>query len=562
MNDTITFYYYTAWDGFAWQGCDEATAKSLQGYLEATRTLPRSSADVPPFGGAVPCKISGRIGVAVYRYHTRRKGDLSGRDSLYIALAFIPLDVGCVDFSALLGVPQLAMPQPGELHPEAASVNGLGLRLEGVGEEPGGWLDSDSAAERFSVLRGRDGLRRLSVLFFSKYTQLGFLNAVFQSENGIEGLVSTQTYRVYPEVANVVGAAVALREARRDGGGVLERGHVAVRKMNEALDRLGGWCDRQRGYAGLREYHEEKKLELNDDSEKIRLVSNYAEDLDRMLRMLPDEDRVRRKGMDADGEDRTRRCVEFSRKIAELPVLDHESYKAALRRSIDGMCRSSKLMGASECGRLAARAESELRTCRLEVDVKEREIKGLKACVEKLTRQLEKCGNRSREFEMKQGLRSELILDSARGNGKSASFGVLTWILAIIVSLLLSYAAIVVIKNMVAKNGNVNRNGGYPVKSAWARGIAGMANSSNAVPRRVKNVKASTVSNAVPTQAKGVKGSIVAPPISNAVDRVRLDKSGNDVRPDGNSDLKKRNPDGSVDVRPEKLAKTEKEIVE
>ena len=87
MSDTITLYYYTAWDGFAWQGCDEATAKSLQGYMEATKTLPKSSADEPPFGGAVPCKIAGKIGVSVYRYMTREKGDLSGRDCLYIALA-------------------------------------------------------------------------------------------------------------------------------------------------------------------------------------------------------------------------------------------------------------------------------------------------------------------------------------------------------------------------------------------------------------------------------------------------------------------------------------------
>ena len=65
MNDTITIYYYTAWDGFAWQGCDDVTAKSLQGYMEATKTLPKSSVDEPPFGGAVPCKIAGCVGVAV-----------------------------------------------------------------------------------------------------------------------------------------------------------------------------------------------------------------------------------------------------------------------------------------------------------------------------------------------------------------------------------------------------------------------------------------------------------------------------------------------------------------
>ena len=557
MSDKITIYYYTAWDGFAWQGCDEATARSLQGYMEATKTLPKSSSDEPPFGGAVPCKIKGEIGVAVYRYLTRMKGDLSGRDSLYIALAFVPLNVGPVDFVKLLDLPQLSVPNPGELRPEEMSVSELGLQLTKQEEEPEGWLDSDSAAEKYCVLGGLDGLRKLSALFFSKYTQLGFLNAVFQSENGIDGVVSTQTYRVYPEVVNVVIASKALREARRNNGGILDKGNAVVQKMNEALDELEEWYERQRGYAGLRDYHAEKKQELNDDSEKIKRISAYAAELEELLGKLPDEDSVRRNGLDVDGENLALQCEKNAKKIDGLPVLDHESYKAALKCAMECIHRSSRLMGASEYSRRAVKLESELKTCRQEAEVKgsndknkieklKNEIEELKKHEEELTRQLDVLGNRLREGEMKHGLSGKCSLNSVRPHKKCVSFGMLKWVLMIVVALFLSCTTIVFVKKLAFNNGDGNRKGGHHVRSGWSRCIEGTPISSNAVP----------------AQAKDVKEPIVEQPASNVADRVRIDKSGEGVRHEASLGLKGRGSNVRRDDKDKKQAKIEEEGME
>lgn len=267
MNDKITIYYYTAWDGYAWQGCDKATAVALTTYIEATRTLPTSSAVHPPFGGAVSCLIAGVAGVAVYRYHVRLRGDLSGRDSLYIALAFVPLDIGCVDFAKLLELPQLAAPKSGELRPETLSASDLELRLRGAGEEPQEWLDRDVADTKYRVLRGREGLHALARLFFSKYAQLGFLNAVFRCRSGLDDLVSNQTYAVYPEVSKVVAASEALGKAGQSAGGASD----AAAGMRTALGELGRLASRYSAYPGLKAYHDAKSQELDGN-----LVSEAA----------------------------------------------------------------------------------------------------------------------------------------------------------------------------------------------------------------------------------------------------------------------------------------------
>ena len=529
MNDKITLYYYTAWDVFAWQGCDEATAKSLQGYMEATKTLPRSSADEPPFGGAVPCKIAGRTGVAVYRYLVRRKGDLSGRDSLYIALAFIPLDVGCVDFVALLGLPQLSGPQPGALRPEEISVSELNLRLADAVEGPGHWLDRDSAAETYRVLRGRDGLRKLSALFFSKYTQLGFLNAVFQSRSGIDDLVSTQTYRVYREVADVVVASKVLQEARKAAGGILDRNHEAVWGMNEALKQLEGWCERQRGYAGLRDYHAEKRQELVDDD--VKKISGFADELRRELDKLTERS----------DEHQVVRCAELAEKITRMPVLDHESYKEALTVSMEVMRRSAKLMGAHEGNSRAHKAEIAQR--QVETDFKEykskaetnssndrKRISDLEKQVASLNQKLVKAEGKPLEGEKGRGLRSERILDPARTDKRSRlPFGGLDLILAIAVVVIFSCVAIMLVKKVFFKNGDGEEV--HRAKTSWLFGGAEMA----------------VASNAVQVQVKDGDAPIMERRTSDDVDRVRLDKFKRMDRPDGGRDpesMKAATPDG------------------
>ena len=250
MNDAITIYYYTAWDGYSWQGCDEDTSKALQKYMDVTGTLPKSPTDPMPYGGAVPCKISGRVGVAVYRYHIRVEGDASHRDSLYIALAFIPLEAGCVDFAKILELRQLAVPTPGKLAPE--TVDASGLRLEGQYAAEIDW--QEELGQEFRTLNGRKGLAELSRLFFSERSQLGFLMSVFKAEHGIEDIVCTQSYSVYPEVSGVIAAFNDLRKSETGLKGAFYHGGDASRAMRDAIVKLQKWADKQPAYRGLGEY--------------------------------------------------------------------------------------------------------------------------------------------------------------------------------------------------------------------------------------------------------------------------------------------------------------------
>lgn len=57
MDNPIKLYYYTAKNGYAWQGCDEETANSLQRYMEAAGALPRPD-DSNIFGGATVCQLA------------------------------------------------------------------------------------------------------------------------------------------------------------------------------------------------------------------------------------------------------------------------------------------------------------------------------------------------------------------------------------------------------------------------------------------------------------------------------------------------------------------------
>ena len=404
MNDTITIYYYTAWDGFSWQGCDDATAKSLQGYMEATKTLPKSTVDVPPFGGAVPCKIAGRIGVAVYRYHTRLNGDLSGRDSLYIALAFVPLDTGCVDFARLLDLPQLAAPQSGELHPEDISVSGAELRLSDPSSIPEKWLDGDIEGTEYRVLKGRDGLLVLSRLFFSEYTQLGFLNAVFKSESDIDGLVATQNYSVYKEVKNVASAVESLRRAKGLGNGVLAADNPAVVKMKSALGELDKWASKQPGYPGLRKYYEVMRLELSDDAERLAAIRRFRERLDFMVgdvRSIEEsidrnwQARVFSQVLNSSDGFKVKRCATLAQEVLSLHVLDNPLYGDALKLALEAVRSSAYIFGMQRGAEFAQNVERERRSLegelsrsRAEADRKSQGIRSLEDQLAKKDKQL------------------------------------------------------------------------------------------------------------------------------------------------------------------------------
>lgn len=354
----ITVYYYTAWDGFAWQGCDEATAKSLQRSMEATKTLPNSSSDHLPFGGAVPCKIGPDVGVAVYRYHTREKGDVSGRDSLYIALAFVPLSVGCVDFAKLLEKKELAETQRGALEPEKISPNGI--LLSGRGEdESREWLDKEELVDKYSELAG-DGLTELSRLFFSDRTQLGFLNAVFESKGGVGEIVSRQTYKVNPVVQAVAKASDEFQKAKASyqGRSALPENHPAKVAMQDALEKLKELAERQREvYPGLLRYFNVKESELDEDEKLLEEISKYSEGLNDILSKSPVEeikndceeqqsDKQLAERLDKVSEQQAKECRSEAKKVLEIKALSSEDpYREALQLAMRALGSSAYILG-------------------------------------------------------------------------------------------------------------------------------------------------------------------------------------------------------------------------
>lgn len=347
--DMITVYYYTAWDGFSWQGCDESEAKSLQRYMEATGTLPETSADKPPFGGAVPCKIGGKVGVAVYRYHTREKGDMSGRDCLYIALAFVPLKVGCVDFGKILTDTKLSATQPGALDKEYLSAGKFRIALDGDGRTTDHWMDR-KLDDEFLELSGREGLRTLSRLYFSEHAQLGFLNAVFTSDSGVDGIVSTQTYHVYREVASVVAASERLQNSSLHSDE--ER---ALVEMNSAVDALGVWAIKA-GYSGLREYYDLKREEARSFGAKQHrsAIADYTCELEKLYRHVENTNSMSgtaANGMDAGQKRSCEECIDKAKSVVQLPVANDQEYRSAVKLAIDAACSSSYVSGYIEGAR-------------------------------------------------------------------------------------------------------------------------------------------------------------------------------------------------------------------
>ncbi|MBO7482951.1 MAG: hypothetical protein J6U17_03590 [Kiritimatiellae bacterium] len=256
--NAITIYYYTAWNGYSWQGCDAAKASDLQRYMEAAGVLPGDPNRRPPFGGAIACQISGRMGVAVYRCGIRAKGDAFGRDSLLIALAFIPLECGPVDFAALLSRPEMSPSRPGELAPADVPLLGLSLPADPRRSD---WRE-ESFTERFF---GVDGLRQASMLFFGRSCQLGLLQASFASETGdVRAAAVTISYRAFPEVLAVVEAYGKYLAAKRMAIGPVKVDHPARVALWDAVQELKTRrVEKMPGYSGLAEYVAAKEAELN-----------------------------------------------------------------------------------------------------------------------------------------------------------------------------------------------------------------------------------------------------------------------------------------------------------
>lgn len=254
----ITVYYYTAWNGYSWQGCDAAKSADLQRYMEAAGVLPGDPGRKPPFGGAIACQIAGSMGVAVYRCGIRPKGDAFGRDSVFIALAFIPLERGPVDFAALLAMPQMLPSGRGELAPAEIPLQGLSMPAE---LRQKAWRE-ESFTER---LAGAPALREASAMFFGRSCQLGLLQASFASETDeVRDVVTTLSYRAFPEVLALADASRKYYEAKRNAVGPMSVDNPArVALWNAIYELRTKRVEKMPGYAGLAEYAAAKDAELN-----------------------------------------------------------------------------------------------------------------------------------------------------------------------------------------------------------------------------------------------------------------------------------------------------------
>ena len=572
-SDRITFYYYTAWDGFAWQGCDESTANSLQGYMEATRTLPKSSADQPPFGGAVPCKIKGQTGVAVYRYHVRLKGDLSNRDSLYIALAFVPLDVGCVDFAKLLALPQLAETKPGKLEPDdSKTARDLGICLDGAaGEMDFAWQDK-GIEERYQSLHGRSGLLTLSHLFFSTRTQLGFLNSVFKSEEGIDKITANQTYKVYKEVERVVSARGELESAKMRHGGVLPQDDPAVAQMKSALADLNEWATRQRGYPGLGEYYDENLKILEDEEGRLRRIREYTKELQELLKRIPSVEKLqdgrqshvgRASSLPSDVDSSIAKCKDLVKKLDALPVIDHEEFKNAVRLSVDAARRAEYVLGLKECASVESKLEEERnRSDGFAAKVKDRERQ-----IADLNKRLDKYEHRRRSRrgdvgDDKPGPCGYGVTSRDGSSGTRSSWGILDCAMAAIIAVSVAVLGYVAYKTWTGKPLVVDSASG---PAGTPEGGSGPTNTTSSV-----QADAETETNKVDSASTADRGSAtVATPLAEnegAKPDIAGKPSGDASRDDKNEgDAKKGESDkgdvgrkGADDRKPDNKAANEK----
>lgn len=256
--NTITIYYYTAWNGYSWQGCDDATAASLQRYMEAAGVLPGDAGREPPFGGAIACQVGDSMGVAVYRCGIRSRGDAFGRDSLFISLAYVPLEYGPVDFSAIMSLSQMSPSAKGELAPVSVSISDIAL--PSVARRDGAWRD-----ESFTMqFNGISGLRDASSFFFVRSCQLGLLQATFASSTGsVAGVSVSLSYHVFPEVAAFAEASRAYADAKKLSRGIISDEHPVSLKLWDAVNQLQNRrIDKMPGYTGLAEYMTKRDAEL------------------------------------------------------------------------------------------------------------------------------------------------------------------------------------------------------------------------------------------------------------------------------------------------------------
>ena len=264
----IKIYVYTAFNGYAWHGCDEQTANDLRSFMEATGTLPKGSSDRPPYGGAVRCVIGGETGTGVYRYLVRERGDAFGRDSMYLSFAFVPTSDGRVDFAKLLECQEMSVPRPGE--PEMITVDASRFPLEGEAAIPenarGVWWTHPT-----SFKLTRDAVNEVARLFFLPESHLGLLRAVFEEGEG--GFSAQVEYSVFRQVEEFERRH---REVDQHPGS-----SECAKSFSEALDALNQRAKALGGFEGLKKFAETAGSRGSEVAERERMKSEVLAEVQR-----------------------------------------------------------------------------------------------------------------------------------------------------------------------------------------------------------------------------------------------------------------------------------------
>ncbi len=282
--EKLRIYVYTAVNGYAWQGCNAVLSSSLASCVEALGLAGAGSGSESSCGGVIRWKVAGENGTAVLRVHTRKAGDFRGRDSRYIALAFLPFRVTRIhpaDYRRLWHHPLLAAPQPDPVDDLSLDYGEELWLADGGGDGEGFW--TEDVMKTFPP-NGEDGvLRDVAALFQSRATQLGALSAVIGHED-VKGLSARLSYKLFSEVAADLRAAKTCKALQGDAQATIESVETARADWRRAVDALGVRAGGMPDFSGLADFaRDEDRASSADDGLLIqaRILVSHVEELER-----------------------------------------------------------------------------------------------------------------------------------------------------------------------------------------------------------------------------------------------------------------------------------------
>ncbi len=290
---TIRVYIYTATNGYSWQGCDDDLAESLRSCLGSSWKNPASDG-LPALGGIRRGSVGGFNGTAIYRVHVRKSGDFAGRDSDYVALAFIPFaQIGehFVDYAGIWRHPLLAAPLGKD-----EKLAGLELDLKSAGLIKAAVSADESVSGDYWTGEGvplavatggeADVLARLGAAFQSRKSELGsFVAAIYGDGDGRISL--NLRYKPFPAVAEEASARKEYETLRRNSDDERVRAK-AFKIWSETIETLLSMTDSRDGqfrhFLGLRQFAktESEALNAGGGQEELKSVQRglkYAEDV-------------------------------------------------------------------------------------------------------------------------------------------------------------------------------------------------------------------------------------------------------------------------------------------